>query len=367
MGGQKNNTVAIVTPYLDAYSETFIRAQIDFFSPKLVLHTGRLPTMAGNKELLGRLQKRLNYFGKILFHKEIFSLEKRIATVLKEHNIGIILAQYGPTGVAMMPICKKLDLPLVVHFHGLDASRFDILSKYEKSYKEMFEFVKAVIVVSRSMAEKISQLGCPPDKIKLNYYGVNDLFFKTMPSYDSNNFIAAARFVEKKGPELTIRAFSKVVQHYPQAKLFMIGNGPLLEKCKQMVLDLSMEKNIFFPGVVRHDLMAGYMEKSLAFVQHSITASNGDSEGTPVAILEASAAALPVISTFHAGIPDVVIDGITGFLVKEKDIDGMSLAMQNILSDKNLAAEMGKSGRERILSGFTMSNYCSVLKQFLEA
>jgi glycosyltransferase involved in cell wall biosynthesis len=367
MGGQKNNIVALVTPNLDAYSETFIRAQIDFLSPKLVLHTGRLPTMAGKKELLGNFQKRVNYYGKKLFHKDFFSLEKRIETVLKEHNIGIVLAQYGPTGVAMMPICKKLDLPLVVHFHGLDASRFDILSKYEKSYKEMFAFVKAVIVVSRAMAEKITELGCPPEKIKLNYYGVNDLFFKSIPSYASNNFIAAGRFVEKKGPEFTIRAFSKVVQQFPQAKLFMIGNGPLLEICRKLARDLSMEKSIFFPGVVRHDLMAGYMEKSLAFVQHSMTASNGDSEGTPVAILEASAAALPVISTVHAGIPDVVIDGITGFLVKEKDIDGMSLAMLKILADKNLAAEMGKSGRQRILSGFTMSNYCSVLKKVLEA
>ncbi len=367
MGGQKNNKIAIVTPYLDAYSETFIQAQIDLLKPKLVLHTGRLPTMAGDVELMGKFKKRFNKLGKAFFKKEFFSLEKRIAEVLTENNIGIILAQYGPTGVAMLPICKKLTLPLVVHFHGLDASRFDILEKYAASYREMFNFVKAVIVVSNSMADRILQLGCPPEKIKLNHYGVNDLFFKSVPTYDSERFIAVGRFVEKKGPDLTIRAFSKVVDLYPHAKLIMIGNGPLLEMCKQLTRDLSMEKNIFFPGVVKHDLIGGFMEKSLAFVQHSIIAANGDSEGTPVAILEASAAALPVISTFHAGIPDVVIDGITGFLVKEKDIDAMSFAMLQLLADKPLASRMGKAGRERMESGFSMERYSTVLKNILEA
>ena len=111
------------------------------------------------------------------------------------------------------------------------------------------------------------------------------------------------------------------------------------------VRNLSLEKNVFFPGVLKPEMIAGFMQKSLAFVQHSIVASTGDSEGTPVAIMEASAASLPVISTYHAGIPDVILDGITGFLVPEKDIDKMADAMMVLLKDKELARKMGLAGK----------------------
>ena len=96
-----------------------------------------------------------------------------------------------------------------------------------------------------------------------------------------------------------------------------------------------------------------------------LVASSGDSEGTPVAIMEASAASLPVVSTFHAGIPDVILDGITGILVPETDIDKMADAMLTLLNDKELARKMGRAGRERIKSEYSMERYINVLKTLL--
>jgi glycosyltransferase involved in cell wall biosynthesis len=96
-------------------------------------------------------------------------------------------------------------------------------------------------------------------------------------------------------------------------------------------------------------------------VQHSVTALNGDQEGTPVAIMEASAAGLPVIATLHAGIPDVIIDGTTGFLVPEHDVDAMSEKMLSLLENKTLAKQFGNNGKERIKIHFSLKRYLDVI------
>ena len=104
----------------------------------------------------------------------------------------------------------------------------------------------------------------------------------------------------------------------------------------------------------------------MAFVQHSITAENGDSEGTPLSVLEAGAAGLPVISTNHAGIPDIVINGKTGFLSEEHDIHEMGDNMLRLLKDKNLARSLGKCGKENISKNFTLKKHIDKLNELIE-
>jgi len=365
MVGQKNKKIAFVTSKLDAYSETFIRAQIDMLKPDIILHGGKLPSKINGESIVTPFWDSLNQKCRKVFQCDLVSLESRLVYLLRKKKIDIVFAQYGPAGVAMLPVCKKTKIPLVVHFHGFDASHKPTLEKYEKAYWEMFSYAKNIIVVSSAMFKAIHELGCPLEKILLNSYGVNEMFFKCSPTFESNVFFAAGRFVEKKGPEFTIRSFHKIVPQFPDARLYMAGDGPLLEKCRLLVKALSLEKNVFFPGVLKPEMIAGFMQKSIAFVQHSMVASSGDSEGTPVAIIEASAASLPVVSTFHAGIPDVILDGITGILVPETDIDKMADAMLTLLNDKELARKMGRAGRERIKSEYSMERYINVLKTLL--
>ena len=367
MDGQENRRVAIVTHRLNVYSETFIHAQIELLPADIVLHNGRMPSMVGNKFILSNARKEINKLTKIFFKTELFALANAISHLLKKERIDVVLAQYGPVGVSFLPLCIKLEIPLVVHFHGFDASHFETLRKNAEGYKSLFKYAKAIIVVSEKMAAQLLTLGCPPEKLILNHYGVNSFFYSTKPDFASDTFLAVGRFVEKKGPEFTIRAFAKLVDRYPQAQLFMTGDGPLLAHCKLLVQELAMTKNIFFPGILKHEMVAGFMQKSIAFVQHSIVASTGDSEGTPVAIMEASAAALPVIATRHAGIPDVILDGVTGLLVPEKDIDQMADAMLKLILNKSLAKSMGEAGRERMKTHFSMERYIKVLRNALEA
>src|SRR5690606_14972407 len=117
---------------------------------------------------------------------------------------------------------------------------------------------------------------------------------------------------------------------------------------------LKIDHAVTFLGNLGHDSVCAEMKNARALVQHSIRATNGDSEGTPNAIMEAGASGLPVVSTRHAGIPDVVIEGTTGFLVDERDTDAMAVHMLTLAQNPNLAAKMGQAARLRIIDGFSM-------------
>ncbi len=152
---------------------------------------------------------------------------------------------------------------------------------------------------------------------------------------------------------------------HPDARLILGGDGVLLNSCKNLAKGLKYEKYIEFKGVMT--LLEIKKELSLAnvFVQHSIIADDGDMEGTPLSILEASAAGLPVISTNHGGIPDVVINCITGFLVNEHDVDGMAESMIKILNDNDLAKKLGLNGRKKIKSDFHIQKHIDVINSLL--
>ena len=140
MDGQENRRVAIVTHRLNVYSETFIHAQIELLPADIVLHNGRMPSMVGNKFILSNARKEINKLTKIFFKTELFALANAISHLLKKERIDVVLAQYGPVGVSFLPLCIKLEIPLVVHFHGFDASHFETLRKNAEGYKSLFKY-----------------------------------------------------------------------------------------------------------------------------------------------------------------------------------------------------------------------------------
>jgi glycosyltransferase involved in cell wall biosynthesis len=162
------------------------------------------------------------------------------------------------------------------------------------------------------------------------------------------------RLVEKKAPHLTIEAFGRIAHQYPQAQLDIIGDGPLAGRCHALVQQLGLRERVHMHGVRSSEYVARLMGEVSLFVQHSLTAPNGDTEGLPVTILEAMASALPVVSTWHSGIPEAVRNGITGLLVEERDVEGMAASMATVLDNPRRAAAMGAAGRERVLRHFTL-------------
>jgi colanic acid/amylovoran biosynthesis glycosyltransferase len=349
------------------YSETFIQAQIDNLPVNLVLHSEGKPLFYDeNSRISPKVLTLVEKGLKKIFNKNYsFITDYFYLRLLKKRKIDVVLAQYGIGGVYMLPICQKSKCPLVVHFHGYDASYKPILDYYEKEYQKLFKDASAIIAVSKKMTDMLVDLGCNRNKIFLAACAPHNSFLELTPRYESKIFLAVGRFVDKKAPYLTILAFKEVLKEVPDTTLVMVGDGVLMNTCKNIAKGYNLENAISFVGILdRHQIQA-YMSSALAFVQHSKVTDKGDSEGTPVAILEAQAAGLPVISTFHAGIPDIVIDGETGYLVEEGDILGMAQAMIKLLKNRELVKTMGAKAKERIKNHFTMQLYTNKLKEAL--
>jgi glycosyltransferase involved in cell wall biosynthesis len=171
--------------------------------------------------------------------------------------------------------------------------------------------------------------------------------------------------VEKKGPLFTIEAFQQVATRCPDARLTMVGDGALLDDCRRKCEHLGLTDVVQFLPPSPHDEIAKVMKSARAFVQHSVTGTNGDAEGTPVAILEAAGSGLPVISTKHAGIKEAVVSGETGYLVDERDVDGMAAHMIKLAEAPELAGLLGRAGRVHVSESFNMEKQITRLWEIM--
>ena len=232
----------------------------------------------------------------------------------------------------------------------------------------MFSQAAAVVAVSRAMEQQLLKLGCPPKKLIYNPCGVDCVRFEGADPASANpQFVAVGRLVEKKAPHLTITSFARVARECPEARLRVIGDGPLLGVCRDLTAALGIGHAVTFLGAQPHDVVARELRQACALVQHSVTASNGDSEGTPVAVLEAGAMGLPVVATRHAGIPDVVQEGVTGLLGDERDVEVMATHMLTLIGNRALCRELGRNAAAHVRRYYTMEQSIGRLARILRA
>lgn len=358
--------IAIFTPNKNPYSETFIQAHKKYLKGTVFYYYGTGLQMQLEGE--GPLGTKASRQAKRLLQKvsggDTPLWYQEVAASLKKHKIDVILAQYGTHAHAILPAIAPTGIPMVVHFHGYDASVGAVIERCD-NYKELFAYASAVIAVSTPMERMLLEVGCPKEKLHYNVYGPQPEFAEVVPKFAKKQLIGIGRFTDKKAPYYTLMAFQKVLQTHPDARLIIAGDGVLLNTCQNLVRSLELENNVTLPGVIKPEQYREYLEDSFAFVQHSIRAANGDMEGTPLAVLEASTAGLPVISTFHAGISDVIVDKETGLLCQEHDVDQMAAHMTTILNSEDLAREMGSNGKERIREHFSLDRHISVLQEIL--
>ncbi len=362
----KRKNLAIISPAQNAYSETFIQAHKNLINANVsYYYGGSIPSNLDGKGNINPIFKKgVNKLIGNQKNDNEWDIKKALKDSLKKENIEIVLAEYGTAGNRIFPICQELNLPLIVHFHGYDATTYEIL-KNNNNYKEMFAYASKIIAVSKAMYKQLLSIGCPEEKLILNTYGPNDEFNKLQSSCEEELFIGIGRFTDKKAPYYTILAFKEVVKKFPNAQLKLAGDGALKNTCENLIKLYSLDKNVQLLGVITPEEYRNYLLKARAFVQHSVTAADGDMEGTPLAVLEASSAGVPVISTNHAGIPDVIIHEKSGLLVNEHDVDGMAKNMLRFLEDKTLAKEMGKYGKENILANFSMTKHIETLNKII--
>jgi len=296
---------------------------------------------------------------RIYSQKYIYKTKQEISQTklfLQNNQIDLVHAHFGPGGLYMIQECRDLGIPLLVTFHGYDVSRLIRLKSYVNEIKRMFIYPKIHgIVVSQFTKNKLVQLGIPPDKLTIWHCGIDVDHFNYVPKRPKTSglhFIQVSNFVEKKGHKYTIEAFRQYVKFDPESKLILVGDGPLLPDMKALALQLHLNNHIEFKGYANHQKIIQLMKKADVFVHHSVTDSNGDEEGIPNAIMEAMATGLPIISTKHAGIPELVRQNIDGILVPERDIESYLQAMLKM--KKNLVTFGGMKSRQQIMENFNL-------------
>jgi len=370
MSGQGFN-LCIIKPNASVYSETFIQNHIDNLTGNIfVLYGGAFPVYQQNGSYLiqSKLDLLIYLFQKRILKKSNIEVRnKALVRYLNGNKIDVVLAEYGMVGAAVCKACKQAKTPLIIHFHGADAHHQPTINKIKSSYKSAFEYASAIICVSKFMYDALLKLGASANKLFLNPYGVDlNKFEITHPEANLPILFFAGRFVPKKAPHIVIKAFSIVKKEMKDAKLMMAGDGPLLVESKLLAQSLNLQNDIEFPGVFSHEKVVEKLKLVRAFVQHSVTAADGDSEGTPNSILEASACGLPIISTKHAGINEAVLNEITGLLSNELDINTFAKNMLRVLKEPKLASDLGEKGTAHMKKNYELHSQISSLNQIIK-
>jgi len=368
--------IAIVNINKGKYTETFVHGLIPRLHYKIYyLYGGELPTFDDDdRHFLSNwpsLQSLARFLEIVLRLEENHFLRNSIASYLQAKQIKLILAEFGPVGVEMLPIAKDLGIPLVVYFHAYDVFHKQILGQYASKYVSLFREAASIVGVSEIVLDRLEDLGAARCKlIHLPAFVNLDLFSYSDHGTVSPRFLAVGRFAETKSPHLTILAFHRVAQVIPQASLTMVGKGgggELFEACLILVRSLRLEHCVEFKGILSHEDVAIEMRRARVFVQHSVTTpENGDMEGKPIAVMEAMASGLPVVATRHSGIPELIEDEVTGLLVAEYDIEAMADAMIRLAKDDDLVSRMGRSASKAIHDHPLISHHIEALEKIID-
>jgi colanic acid/amylovoran biosynthesis glycosyltransferase len=201
--------------------------------------------------------------------------------------------------------------------------------------------------VSESIKKRLVELGCDERKILIHHSGIDLKRFQTThkrPKSRKVTNVITVGFTAKKGLEYGIRAVAKLVSSNRNMHYYIVGDGPLKGKIKSLINDFNLHNEVTLCGLKDQTELIALLIDSDFMIAPSITDVNGDQEGIPNVLKEAMAVGLPVIGTKHAGIPELIQDGVSGFLVPERDVDALVDKMRFFIRYPEKAVKMGKAG-----------------------
>ncbi|CAN5384829.1 glycosyltransferase [soil metagenome] len=281
---------------------------------------------------------------------------RQLRKFIKNNKIKAIHAHFGPRALDVLGIARKHNIPLVVTFHGYDASSLLSDQKYVNKLPALFEYASKIILVSEHMIDTL-KLDAWRNKVHIIPCSVDvGDFTDTGPDRSVKDIIKilhAGRLVGKKGVPDLIRVFHSLVEDYPEIELHIAGDGEQLNECKSMVSEYSLEEKVIFYGGVSHKKIKKLLRDTDIFVLNSRTDEEGDMEGTPVTILEAMCMEKPVVSTRHAGIPYVINHGENGLLADEKNNNELRINLDQLIKDHDLRKKLGKAAKNTIVESFS--------------
>ncbi|HHT9114695.1 MAG TPA: glycosyltransferase [Candidatus Wunengus sp. YC65] len=294
-------------------------------------------------------------FGYYLYlnKKEYFEHILYFKYVLKKEKARLVHAHFGPQGVAMIPIKRRLKLPLITTFYGFDLTQLPRENMWNKAYQRLFKEGDLFLVEGNNMKQSLMEIGCPGEKIVIQHIGVNTekINFKerSFPSDWKIVILCCGRFVEKKGLIYALQALKLLISKNPQIEFRIIGDGVLRNSIGSFIKENNLSPYVYLLGYQPHRVFVEELKKAHIYIQPSVTAQNGDSEGgAPTTLLEAQAAGVPVLSTYHADIPEIVVNGKSGFLVPERDARALAERLEYLIDHPEEWSTMGREGRRHV-------------------
>jgi colanic acid/amylovoran biosynthesis glycosyltransferase len=277
---------------------------------------------------------------------------------LRSRRARLIHAHFGMAGVAMLGVKRATNLPLVTTFYGVDASAIPRAFAWRRDYVRLFNEGDLFLAEGPAMQQALIDLGCPPGKVVVQHLGVSLDLLPFVPRRPDPSgvvrILIAATFREKKGIPDALRAVAQARRHYPRLEVTLLGDateraGDHEEKARIVALLPELEGSVRCLGFQPYSVFRETLLQHHLFLSPSRTARDGDTEGgAPVTLLEAQATGMPVVSTHHADIPEVVMDGQSGLLSPERDLEGLTHNLTKLIVTPALWESMGAAGRAHV-------------------
>jgi glycosyltransferase involved in cell wall biosynthesis len=358
-------SLAVIAPQIGALSETFIRRHMEDLLPGntvVVTSSNSLP-YSGHwdvdcpKLIFNRFSLIERGFGKIAktFFPGYPTFCSPVKQFLCKQNVNVILGEYLNYPICWLPLAQKLGIPFFAHAHGMDVSTLLRQKKWQIEYLR-YNQADAIITVNEVQRKRLTELGLKAEKIHVIPCGVKVPFqpFVRNNQQEIIRCIAVGRMVAKKAPLLMLDAFRQATEVYPDLHLDYVGTGSLFKFVQKFIQSWNLEQKVTLHGGQPNQVVLQLMKEADIFLQHSMTdPKSGDEEGLPVGILEAMAYSLPVVSTYHAGIPEAVKHGETGLLVEEGNSKKMAKYLITLAHNAHLRVQMGKAGWQRARQNFS--------------
>lgn len=295
------------------------------------------------------LRRSLNIFK---YGKQAASLKLLYAVIplLRKGPYHIIHCHFGPNGVKSLQLQElgALQGNLITTFYGYDITR-ELQSFGNHIYVQLFNNADFLFSISECMKRQLIELGCHEKKIILHQIGIDSDTFSFTPRQLHTKrrvrLVTIARLVEKKGVEYGIRAVAKLAAANQNIEYNVVGDGPLRENFQRLIQELDAGDAIKLLGWKQQQEIVEILNNADILLAPSVTSRDGDQEGTPVVLMEAMAMGLPVVSTQHSGIPELVENGVSGFLVPERDVSALVEKLGYLIEHPELWLGMGQAGR----------------------
>jgi glycosyltransferase involved in cell wall biosynthesis len=377
-------TVLVYASNVLPWSETFIKEQIlslrRWRGVLVGMHrAGQLPLDELDVRILGRDRTTLLERVRRRIHKDAGAIPRSAAGRLKGEQASVLHAHFGVEAVKAWPLAQALDLAMVVTLHGYDINIEREwweaghggrgMRKYPEKLLELASQPRVTFVgVSEAVRERALSYGIPRDKVVVRPIGIDTAKF--MPrgcpvAERRRRVLFVGRLVEKKGCEYLIRAFAKLRREVPETSLIIVGDGPLRGRLQDLADEVAVPAE--FLGAQPTSRIVHELELARVLCLPSVTAGNGDAEGFGLVLLEAQASGVPVVTSARGGAAEGIREGITGFGVRERDIDGLAARLIQLLVDDRLAHALSMAGPRFVAEHFDLPHCTAALEALYES